>query len=200
MALQRVGESADGPLFVYEDPAPVGGSVGSACARPLTGTRQSRTSDFDNAVTIGRKLRAAREERGLNVNEVAQRLKFKTAYIQALEEGEFDQLPGGYEIGFLKSYVDYLGDHALGVKGADIVESARKHRQPRAMKTCFVEPEEDIAAESPRTLAKVIVLSLTLATLVGWAFWPDTEASYTLSKADPATDIPHRYVIDLKDK
>jgi len=61
-------------------------------------------------VWIGNVLREAREARGWSLEEVSERTKIKRRYIQAMEEGSFDVLPGRvYVKGFLRSYAKLLG-------------------------------------------------------------------------------------------
>ncbi|HZS29882.1 MAG TPA: helix-turn-helix domain-containing protein [Gaiellaceae bacterium] len=59
---------------------------------------------------IGHSLRSARERQGLGYPEIELATKIRAKYIRALEEEDFDSLPGdAYVRGFLRSYADYLG-------------------------------------------------------------------------------------------
>ena len=50
-----------------------------------------------------------REKRGISLTEVSESLKIRKKYLQAIEEKDYSQLPGGvYSIGFLKSYANFL--------------------------------------------------------------------------------------------
>lgn len=58
---------------------------------------------------VGESLKAAREERGLSIAEVAQSLKFAPRQIEALEQDRFDLLPGGTFVrGMVRSYARLL--------------------------------------------------------------------------------------------
>lgn len=58
----------------------------------------------------GEALRRQREGLGLDLNDVAAKLRIKPAYLAALEAGRPDQLPGrAYALGFIRAYADYLG-------------------------------------------------------------------------------------------
>lgn len=70
---------------------------------------------MDAAVELGERLRRSREARGLSIEDVAEVLKFRADYVEALEYGEIRQLPATYAIGFLRSYADFLGGAALGI-------------------------------------------------------------------------------------
>jgi hypothetical protein len=59
---------------------------------------------------IGNSLREARLRQGLDFPEIEQRTKIRGKYLRALEEEQFDLLPGEtYVKGFLRSYAEYLG-------------------------------------------------------------------------------------------
>ena len=58
---------------------------------------------------VGQRLRLAREQRGLDIAEVAKATKIRGHYLQALEEGDFGSLPSPAQVrGFLRTYADYL--------------------------------------------------------------------------------------------
>ncbi len=61
-------------------------------------------------VDIGRQLAEAREQRGLSVDQVAQEIHIRQAFLQAMEAGDFDALPDDVVArGFLRSYATFLG-------------------------------------------------------------------------------------------
>ncbi|MDB5804680.1 MAG: hypothetical protein JWN73_2002 [Betaproteobacteria bacterium] len=70
-------------------------------------------------ISIGAELRAAREQQGLAVVDVAQRLKFAARQIEALEADNLAALPGlTFVRGFLRSYARLLGLDADFLVGA----------------------------------------------------------------------------------
>lgn len=59
---------------------------------------------------IGNSLREARLRQGLDLAEIEQATKVRSRYLKALEEEQFEVLPGQtYVKGFLKAYADHLG-------------------------------------------------------------------------------------------
>ena len=59
---------------------------------------------------IGERLREAREAAGVELDDVNATIRIRTRYLRALEDEEWDALPGdAYVRGFLHSYADYLG-------------------------------------------------------------------------------------------
>jgi len=59
---------------------------------------------------IGEQLISARLAKGLEIEDVARQLHIRREYLQALESGDFDDIPGAtYIAGFLRSYANHLG-------------------------------------------------------------------------------------------
>ena len=67
-------------------------------------------ADGSDAPRAGADLRAARERLGWSVPDVAAMLRIRPAYLDALEVGRLNQLPGNvYALGFLRGYATALG-------------------------------------------------------------------------------------------
>ena len=63
-----------------------------------------------DASRIGMVLRATRVQAGLELRDVATMLKIRHAFMEAIEEGRYQELPGtAYAVGFVRTYADYLG-------------------------------------------------------------------------------------------
>ena len=73
-------------------------------------------SDNDTQIEqaeIGQLLRAARETSGVSIDDVAAILRIRSDHLQALEEDDFERLPGSvYAIGFIRTYATHLGLNA----------------------------------------------------------------------------------------
>jgi len=66
---------------------------------------------------IGNFLRERREAKGISLNEVEKDLKIRKKYLQALEEGNIDAIPGKtYLVGYLRNYSRYLGIDEENIK------------------------------------------------------------------------------------
>ena len=65
--------------------------------------------DPNSPVGVGTTLRKLREARQLTPAEVSARLKFTSRQLEALENEQWDRLPGGMSLrGFVKNYGRYL--------------------------------------------------------------------------------------------
>ena len=62
------------------------------------------------SITLGEKLRQAREERGISISEVAEQTRISPMYLESIENDNYKPLPGGiFNKGFVKSYAKYVG-------------------------------------------------------------------------------------------
>ena len=62
------------------------------------------------SLTLGEKLRAAREERGFSISEVSEQTRISSLYLQSIEHDDYRILPGGiFNKGFVKSYAKFVG-------------------------------------------------------------------------------------------
>jgi cytoskeletal protein RodZ len=82
--------------------------------------------------TIGDQLRLARAEKGYSIKQAAAHLKVRPEYLSALEEEDYQKIPGGfYGKIFLKRYVHFLGlDYKSLVKHFIKERRALYHDEP----------------------------------------------------------------------
>ncbi len=89
-----------------------------------------------NSQTLGEKLKNIREDSGVSINEIAKATKVIKAYLEMLENGEFEKLPPDvYVRGFLSSYAKYLGIEISDVIGlyereSGVQKNIKKLQQP----------------------------------------------------------------------
>jgi cytoskeleton protein RodZ len=132
---------------------------------------------------IGNSLREARLRQALDFPEIEQATKIRPKYLRALEDEQFDILPGQtYVKGFLRSYAEYLGlDGQLYV---DEYNSRYVHVDEetplRARST------SSLSRAGPRFETSVVLIALaaigvvTLLVIAAWQYGGNT----------PATSIP----------
>ena len=62
------------------------------------------------SLTLGEKLRQAREARGIPISEVADQTRIAPLYLESIDNDDYRALPGGiFNRGFIKSYAKYVG-------------------------------------------------------------------------------------------
>ncbi len=72
-------------------------------------TISKKGEKFSQMKDIGNFLRESREAKGISLIEAEKDLKIRRKYLQALEEGNVDVIPGkAYFIGYLRNYCKYL--------------------------------------------------------------------------------------------
>ena len=78
-------------------------------------------SEANSGTAVGAFLRASRLRRGEDLAEVASQLRIRNVYLEAIEDGRFEELPGNtYVVGFIRTYAEYLG-----LDGTRVVERYR---------------------------------------------------------------------------
>lgn len=114
-------------------------------------------------LAIGEELRAAREKKGLSLEQVADETNIARRYLGALETEDFSVFPGDpYIIGFIRNYAEYLGLEARDFVGA--FKSMRIQEQP-------VPIERLIPARKKPSLLLLVGLPLALAALGGAGYF-----------------------------
>ncbi|MGH6962314.1 MAG: RodZ domain-containing protein [Dongiaceae bacterium] len=114
---------------------------------------------------VGEILREARERHGQELQSVANQLRIRLVYLQAIEDGRFRDLPGStYAVGFVRSYADYLG-----LDSADIVRRFREEVAKVHGQTRLIFPA--VTAEGKIPGAAVLLLSVLGAVIVYGAWY-----------------------------
>ena len=87
--------------------------------------------DSNDVNGVGALLQASRLKLGDDLRFVAETLHIRFIYLEAIEAGRFDDLPGAaYAIGFIRSYADYLGLDSEEVVRRYKTESAPQSGNP----------------------------------------------------------------------
>jgi cytoskeleton protein RodZ len=116
-------------------------------------------------IGVGELLRMYRERNGQELQTVANQLRVRLVYLEAIEDGRFKDLPGTtYAVGFLRSYADYLGLDSADVVRRFREEVARAHGQPR-----LIFP--NITAEGKIPGSALLLLSVLGAAVVYGAWY-----------------------------
>lgn len=119
--------------------------------------------------SVGERLRAAREEKGLTLDDVARQTRIPIRHLEHIERGEWDALPAvTYSVGFARSYANAVGLDGPAI-GAELREQLGGMRGRTSAAPAYYEPA-DPARVPPRSLA--IVALLIAALLVGgYLYW-----------------------------
>ena len=145
----------------------------------------------------GRRLRAAREARGLSLADAANALKFSPRQIEALEADDYQGLQGATFVrGFIRSYARFL---KLAPEPLLAMIDAGS-----SLQTAEVRPPEDTGAAMPQPgerrlsawVAGAIVLVVVASSLIAWHLVsPESipsfprELSFSKAEAPPAQPV-----------
>ena len=144
--------------------------------------------ESDEALPIapraGADLRAARERVGWSLQDVATALRIRLHYLEALEAGRIDVLPGNaYALGYLRSYARTLGLDPNEVARRFKAEAAVVTKKPRL---AFPMPVPERGAPA----GAVVLLGVLLA-IGAYAGWYRLSGEGRLP-AETSTQVPQR--------
>lgn len=109
------------------------------------------------SLTLGEKLRQAREERGITLGEVAEQTRISPMYIESIENDDYRSLPGGiFNKGFVKSFAKYVG--------VDEQEALQDYMSLNANQV--IQPVEDARTYRPEVLTDDRTSSSSLPTII----------------------------------
>lgn len=139
---------------------------------------------------VGAWLREAREATGRDLRDVAAHLRIRAPYLEAIEEGRFDDLPGrAYAVGFIRSYCDYLG-----LDSNQMLERFKSEADATAIDQNLKFPTPAPEGRFPGT-SVLIVSALLVAALVGGWYYYQSRGAVDLVRvpappADTQADTP----------
>jgi cytoskeleton protein RodZ len=165
---------------------------------------------------FGERMQREREMRSISLEEIAESTKIGCRMLRALEEEDFDKLPGGiFNKGFVRAYAKFLGideEQAVVDFQTAFLEKQQRHAANgsnglqhsevlagvQASSTYAEEgPQPDQAAGFMR--AAIIIVVLVGIGVLGWKFWPvktaavnptETAAPRVVTQNIPAAPAP----------
>ena len=117
------------------------------------------------SLTLGEKLRQAREERGISLSEVAEQTRISSLYLESIEHDDYRNLPGGiFNKGFVKSFAKYVGineqealsDYTRLIAGTDDA----KEPELKLYKPEVLTDDRAMSSMAPTIIVAVVILAL----------------------------------------
>jgi transcriptional regulator with XRE-family HTH domain len=145
---------------------------------------------------VGEFLRRERELRMISLDDVAERTKISRRYLEAIEEGQYDRLPGEPFIrGFIRSYAQSVGldpeDTLLRYNQTRVIDGTSPLRIERASLAKRAWNERSLIW---LLIAGVVIIGGVLVSLVGIVERPGlvqwTSASRSTLLSTPAGGVP----------
>jgi transcriptional regulator with XRE-family HTH domain len=139
--------------------------------------------DETHTVTVGDRLRTAREEKGLSLQEIALQTRIPIRHLEHIERGEWDALPAAtYSVGFARSYAQSVGLEPSEI-GTQVREQMGLVRGPSGPVTAHYEPA-DPARVPPLPFALIVVV-IGILLVAGYFIW----RSSAVDDGVPSTEI-----------
>jgi len=144
--------------------------------------------------SVGQRLRAAREEKGLSLEDIAAQTRIPRRHLESIENADWDKLPAPtYTIGFARSYAS-----SVGLDRAEVADQLRTEiggSRPQTMLSPEVFEPADPARTMPKALvfgaiAAVIILIVVMTWLNKRSLEPDETTTNAPATAAPAAAQP----------
>ncbi|MBS1792719.1 MAG: helix-turn-helix domain-containing protein [Acidobacteria bacterium] len=147
------------------------------------------------SLTLGEKLRQAREERGISISEVAEQTRISPHYLDSIENDDYRTLPGGiFNKGFVKSYAKYVGldeqealqDYARLISSQD----GEQEDQPKTYRPEVLTDDRASSSMLPTIIFAVIILGLMTWGLLKLVDYIQNQPSQPAANTNTAANPP----------
>lgn len=147
------------------------------------------------SLTLGEKLRQAREERGFTLSEVAEQTRISSLYLESIENDDYRILPGGiFNKGFVKSFAKFVGvneqealsDYAQILAASDISQG----EELKLYKPEVLTDDRSYGSMTPTIIFAVVILALMTGGVyffVSWMRQPSEPVANTTARANANT-------------
>jgi cytoskeleton protein RodZ len=131
---------------------------------------------------IGAELAATRERSGMSIPDLAQKMRIRAEYVEAIEQGEFIKLPGRiYAVGFIKTYA-----RAMGIDAQTAVEAYKNETASTGTPERLEFPVPTPASRTPGVKLIVGALAGAFAIFGVWQLY----SNHSLPKLDRVPPVP----------
>ena len=153
-------------------------------------TKTQTQTQQEEVQTVGEMLRNARLKRGITVAEVAEELCIRKAYITAIEDMDYDNIPPvPYGVGFIRNYAQFLGlnsDRIISSYRQFMTEENGDKKEPN---------QENIETSKPHFKHIFLGLCGLAALFVSWSVMPLSEQVEAF-REDAANVMPEPVIVE----
>ncbi len=136
--------------------------------------------ESSNLNSVGALLQASRLRLGHDLRHVAQTLHIRYIYLEAIEAGRYEELPGAvYVAGFMRSYADFLG-----LDSAEVVRRSKDEIASQSVNTELVFPEP--IPESSIPGGAIVLVGVVIFFLVYGGWYASTTDDTLLNGSIPS--------------
>ena len=161
---------------------------------PPSGDTNTEIGANAGSGSVGALLRASRERQDEALPEVARMLRIRLPYLEAIENGDYDFLPGTtYAVGFIRAYSDHLG-----LDSEEVVRRFKTESADGGVKQELSFPTPVPETGIPGGAIVFIGLVVTVLAYGGWYLSTTDDGFF----ADMVSPIPERLssLLDSDDK
>lgn len=142
--------------------------------------------------SIGETLKSAREAKGLSLQQAEDDTKIRKRYLQALEDGEYEIIPGRvYAKGFLRNYAGYLGlnQEEIMMEFKLLSLPVKENYQGPKMEPGFTKRRSNGRSDKRAYLVTVLVAVMAIVTLVVFnSLYKDRDTGLNDTGQTPGTE------------
>lgn len=139
---------------------------------------------LDNDGRVGTMLRETRLKKGETLEEIAQKLRIREAYLSSIENSNYSEVPEApYGLGFVRSYAAYLGLNA--VRMSQLYKEETDSKNPDS--ELYV-PEPETEATAPKLKYIIISLLIIAGAYFGWNYYIQNYKDLIESKIQKETN------------
>lgn len=154
------------------------------------------------SLTLGEKLRQAREARGASISEVAEQTRISALYLECIENDDYRTLPGGiFNKGFVKSFAKFVGvdenealqDYAslIATQGTQIVD------EPKTYRPEVLTDERNSATSLSTVIGAFVIVGLIVAGILVFLNYYNKESvpANTTVNANTNANLPTNIIV-----
>jgi cytoskeleton protein RodZ len=131
---------------------------------------------------IGAELAATRERAGMSIPDLAQKMRIRAEYVEAIESGDFARLPGRiYAVGFIKTYA-----RAMGLDAQLAVDAYKRESASTGTPDKLEFPVPTPARRTPGARLIVGAMASAFAIFGVWQLY----GNYAMPKLDRVPPVP----------
>ncbi|HUI16103.1 MAG TPA: RodZ domain-containing protein [Alphaproteobacteria bacterium] len=137
---------------------------------------------YAGADGVAATLRAARLALGLDLAQVAGALCIQFRYLEAIEDGRFEDLPGPtYALGFVRAYAEFLR-----LDGRSIIGKFKDEVRGLSRRQALVFPEPLQEGRFPGGVVLLVALLFAAGIYGGWYYWEHSQ----MTASDAVPPVP----------
>jgi cytoskeletal protein RodZ len=149
------------------------------------------------AAQLGARLKDARKRQGLSVGDVAKVLNFQNKIVRSIESGDLAQLPTSYEIGFFRTYAQFVGEPALGMPVCEAVSAIREGYETPLNNGLHGLTDNLMPVNQTNWFFRIAMGAVLIVGAVAWLAWPEGRADQRTTMGE--SEIPIQYTFDVRD-